>query len=67
MKAMKIISGLLTVFITVPIWYYILYSILTALHVDRLIWFLFWIYIPVGVFTSTLSVIANSIAEKKEK
>lgn len=38
-----IVVGMLIVF---PIWAYILYVLLDAAHVDRLVWFLYWIYLP---------------------
>lgn len=62
MKSMRIVAGLVVVFITIPIWYFILYTILSALHVDRLVWFLYWIYIPFGVFVS----IVEKFTEKKD-
>lgn len=52
---MKLVSGLLALFITLPIWYFLLYTILLAIHPDRLTWFLFWIYVPFGVLVHTLT------------
>lgn len=61
MKALHIISGMLAICITLPIWYYILYQILTAIAASDLTWFLYYIYVPVGLFTSILGSIARSI------
>ena len=46
MKALKII---LTVFVTLPIWYYLLYKILIYVDATDLMWFLYIVYIPAGV------------------
>jgi len=63
MKTIQIISILLSVFITAPIWYYLLYNILKAVNASELMFFLFWIYLPVGIF----NIIITKIAEKDEK
>jgi hypothetical protein len=47
---MKILAALLSVFVSLPISCYISYSLLSAIHADRLLWFLFWINIPVILF-----------------
>lgn len=59
MKSAKIISATLTFLVTMPIWYYILYTVLSAIHADRLVWFLYFIYIPVGFLVGVLSKIAE--------
>ena len=41
--------------ITLPIWYYLLYSILDAIDANELQWFLFWVYIPLGVIIKVIS------------
>jgi hypothetical protein len=63
MKAMKIIVGIASIFIIAPIWYYILYSILSALNVDRLVWFLFWVYVPLGLLVGIMAKIIEGIEE----
>jgi hypothetical protein len=44
MKALKIAFSLIAVVILLPLQGFLLYTILAAIHPDRLIWFLFWIY-----------------------
>ncbi len=46
MKKGKIIMMIVGLFTYIPIWFFILYTILSKLDVDRLVWFLFWIYLP---------------------
>lgn len=55
------ITILLRLFVTTPIWFYLLYSILIAIEADRLVWFLFWIYFSVIVLISIIEVVAKSI------
>jgi len=52
---MKAVLSLITVFITLPIWLYILYQILDAIQASELVWFLYFIYIPFSIFTSFLA------------
>ncbi len=55
MKSAKTISGILTVFLTMPIWYYLLYKILGSVNATELMWFLYWIYLPVNFFIQTVA------------
>ena len=64
MKALKIISGLVAVFVTLPIWFFLMHTILLAINADRLTWFLFWIYWPANIFTRILEIIADKGSDK---
>lgn len=55
----KIISVLLTVFVCMPISFYLQYVILKALNVDNLVWFLFFVNIPLLIFVQILLEIAR--------
>lgn len=57
---MKVFAGLLTIFISIPIWYYLFYKILQSVGASELMWFLFWIYVPV---TMVASLIAKALDE----
>ena len=50
MVAMKAWLGILQVFIVAPIWYYLLYKVLVGVNATELMWFLFWVYVPLGMF-----------------
>ena len=52
-EKIKILGSVIGVCISLPIWFYLLYSILTAIDAGELQWFLFWVYIPATV-TATL-------------
>lgn len=60
MKTSKIIELISSVFIISPIWYYLLYWLIKQNNPDRLIWFLFWIYVPVAILLSIISKVSES-------
>jgi membrane protein DedA with SNARE-associated domain len=62
-KAAKTIANVLSTFIVMPIWFYLLYKVLSAVNATELMWFLFWVYIPVGI----LARIIYAIVERSEK
>ena len=64
MKIVSAICSILAVCIVAPIWYYLLYKILTAIQASELTWFLFWIYIPVALLTGIIDKIARDSASK---
>lgn len=64
MNKARIISGVLTVCLVMPIWYYLLYKILVAVNASELMWFLYWIFVPVGLVTSILSRVVEKENEK---
>lgn len=64
MKAMKVISTLIALFVSMPIWYYLMYKILTLVQATELMWFLYWIYLPFGLFASLLAKLVE-VLEKK--
>lgn len=43
-----------------PIYFYLMYWIIKHSEPDRLIWFLFWSYIPIKVILSILTKVAES-------
>lgn len=59
---MKMVVAVITTFIYLPIWYYLVYSILVRVDASELMWFLFWVYLPVGIFCA----IMNKVLEDKE-
>ena len=59
-----IVAIILALLIELPIWIYLIYWILSQLNPDRLVWFLFWIYVPTLIITSILGKI---IAGEKDE
>lgn len=48
------VLGFLQVLIVQPIWYYLLYQILSRVGATHLMWFLYFVYVPVGLTLSIL-------------
>ena len=65
MKPFIVFSIFLSVFVQLPIWFYLVYTMLAAIHPDRLVWFLFWIYAPVSFLTAALR--ATTAITKKQR
>ena len=59
MKPSKIIMLLVGLFITGPIWYYLLYKILQAVEASELMWFLYWIYLPVAIIMGVVAKVSD--------
>lgn len=49
---MKALATVTAVFITLPIWFYLLYKILVAVNATDLMWFLYYAYIPFTIFVA---------------
>jgi len=54
MNKTKIIRSILGILISTPIWYYLVFKILKSIQATELMWFLYWIYVPVGILVSIL-------------
>ena len=63
MNKAKLLAGVLVLFISIPIWLFLLHTILKQLEVDRLIWFLFWIYVPLQFLIGIISGIVEVMVE----
>ena len=46
---MKMAGLLIQVCISFPIWFFLIYKILESIQASELIWFLFWVYVPITV------------------
>ena len=63
MRSIKIVTAILSILITQPIWIYLMYKILEAVNASALMWFLFWVYVPVLVVALTLKIIIDDNAK----
>lgn len=59
MKKAKGIAAILSVLVVLPIWFYLFYKVLAAVNASELMWFLYWIYLPVALIASLLTKIAG--------
>ena len=64
---MAILWTLVQLFIVLPIWYYLLYQILVRVNASELMWFLFWVYVPVSLFVTALMKVVEQIADGKQE
>ena len=55
MKKLKVINGILAIFLVLPIWFYIMYQVLDAISATELTWFLYWVYLPVSTIVTFIS------------
>ncbi len=62
-KRLEIVFVLFGLAITMPIWYYLLYKILTMVGASELMMFLFWIYVPVGLLLTVLGAIIKGMED----
>jgi len=63
MKIHTIISAFGGLFITVPLWLYLLFKILQSIHASELMWFLFWVYLAASIFIGFVSGVVKGIEE----
>lgn len=61
MKTASLIAGLMALFVTLPIWFYLMYYLLVAVTASDLAFFLFWVYVPITVFIHVIAKIAESV------
>jgi hypothetical protein len=59
---MKTAGLLVGLFVTMPIWFYLIYRILSIVGADELTWFLFWIYVPATLFVRAVAEVATKKA-----
>ena len=55
MNQISLVSSLASLFVVLPIWYYLLYQILVRVNASELMFFLFWVYVPVGLFVHAVT------------
>ena len=60
MKKIQFIVGLIGVFVSLPIWFYLLYQILVRVQATELMFFLFWVYVPVSFIVVFLTKAINN-------
>jgi hypothetical protein len=55
MGKLKFVNGLLAVFVTLPLWLGIMYQVLQGINASDLLWFMYWVYVPVVMFVTFIS------------
>lgn len=63
MKPIRVLAGLLALGIHMPIWYYLIYQMLVRINASEVMWLLFWVYVPLGIFIGVVAKIAEMIGD----
>ncbi len=61
---MKTAIGLISIFITLPIWFWLIYQILVRVDASELMWFLYWVYVPASLLVHVLMKMVSQEATK---
>jgi len=65
-KKLVAITGMLGIFIILPIWWYLTYKVLVIVEATELMWFLFWIYVPANLFVHVLTEVVKNTKDTSE-
>jgi len=61
MRAARIIIAILGLFVTIPITFYLQYKVLALVNATDLMWFLFWINVPVFILIQIISKVVETV------
>lgn len=65
-QGVSCIGVVISVAISTPIWYWLVYQILVRVDATPTMWAFYWIYLPVGIVLACLRVITDGLlADKK--
>jgi hypothetical protein len=64
MKGLQIFIGLIALFITLPLNLYGSYLLYKHVHATEIMWFIWWINLPVIILTSIITTVVNKLMEK---
>ena len=59
-----IIVAISTTLVQAPIYIYLMVQVLKRIQATELMWFLFWIYVPISIITSLLVKLFLALGEK---
>lgn len=55
----KVVAGILSLFVVLPLWLWLMYQILVRVQASELMWFLYWVYVPAAILTSIFARIGD--------
>lgn len=58
------VFGLLQVLIVTPMWYVLLFHLLSATDSPGWVWALYWVYVPAGILFGVLSAVICIVLEE---
>lgn len=59
------LTMMISLLLTMPIWFYLLYGLLERSNASELEWFLFWVYVPLTIVVQIAAKVIISHSEKK--
>lgn len=65
MKALQVLIGLIALFIQLPVTIYGSWLMYKHVQATDLMWFIWWISVPLTILISIISTIASKFVEKK--
>lgn len=57
--------GVIAILVSQPIWYYLLYQVLDRVEASDLMWFLYWVYVPVSILVAIIAKLFEYVANSK--
>jgi len=63
-KALKAFVAVGVLFISLPLWFYLLYKVLQAVNATDLMWFLFWVYVPFTIVLGIMQKLIEAAADE---
>jgi hypothetical protein len=54
MKLLRNLDYFCSLCISLPVWFYLFHFLIAASHPDRLVWFLFYVYLPLAFLLALL-------------
>ncbi len=54
-KNLEIVTGIIGIFVVMPIWFYLQYQVLVRVQATELMMFLFWIYLPTSFLVGLIA------------
>jgi hypothetical protein len=67
MKGIAIFAGFIQCCVRYPIWFFLLFTVLNAIHPDRLVWFLFVVYVSLGILIGLVQAVVEVIEKNDSK
>ena len=67
MKVLRVFTGLLTLMIYLPFSVYGSYLLYKHINASEIMWFIWWITIPVMIISSTITVVVDRLTTKGRK
>jgi hypothetical protein len=60
---LALLVAVMSLLLTLPIWFYLLYKILVAVNATDLMWFLYWVYVPFSLIIHIAAQAAKAASE----